>query len=108
MERGADLLSQVVPCLLPVIAAGPARSPPSASGCRVAGEQLLLIYISRGILMVMSFCLSLAPSAVRPGCQGSVAEEHVMRPYLSFPLCSAVFAVCFPVSLCSGTDSQRV
>lgn len=58
---GDDLLSQVLVWLLPMITGCPARSSPSARWCRISGEQLLLIYISRGILMVMSFCLSLAP-----------------------------------------------
>lgn len=58
---GGDLLSQVLVWLLPMNTSCPASSPPSARWCRISGEQLLLIYISHGILMVMSFCLSLAP-----------------------------------------------
>lgn len=58
---GGDLLSQVLVWLLPMNTSCPASPPPSARWCRISGEQLLLIYISHGILMVMSFCLSIAP-----------------------------------------------
>lgn len=96
---GDDLLSQVLVWLLPMTTSYPACSPPSAWWCRISGEQLLLIYISRGILMVMSFCLSLAPVSCLSwlsGVSGWVARGELL-PLL--PLCSAVFAVCFPVSL---------
>lgn len=105
---GDDLLSQVLVWLLPMITSCPVCSPPSARWCWIAGEQLLLIYISHGILMVMSFCLSLTSVSCLSWLSGLSAwvARGELLPLLP-PLLSC-FAVCFPVSLYSGTDSQQV